>query len=1086
MAYLQLLGAPRARVGDTWHDLPASKPALLLVYLACRGTWLDRSELAHAVRPEASEATARHNLRLLLHRARKLPWAEGVEVEAQRIRWLVDSDVREFREAVERRDWGAAAEMPAVDFLPGMGLADMPELQAWIEREREELQAAWSQAVSQHAARLMADERHAQAAALLERGMRQDPLSEEMLQAYLRAVYLDGQRDKALEAYGAFEARLADELELEPLEETQSLVEAIRASEPLGPEAEASAGAKRPIRFDNLPSPPTDLVGREQELTRLDEMLSAQSRLLTLIGPGGIGKTRLAVEAAARRAGAYQHGVCLVPLAPLPSGEHLVQAIAEALGLSFYGRRDPEQQLLDYLREKEMLLLLDNFEHCMDAVDLVARIQAHAPRVRVLATSRQRLDLRGESLFAVDSLPYPPADAALGDDAQAYPAVRLFLEGARRIDPDFDPQDAKAVGEVCRLVEGMPLAIELAASWAHVIPAAEIAEELRGGLAFLEASAHDLPERHRSMSAVFDYSWGLLSDEERRALRRLSVFRGGFTRAAAAAVAGADLPMLAALLNKSFLRRNRSGRYEIHELLRQYAEARPGKDLREVERARAAHGRHFCTFLREREAALGGAAQKQALEAIREDAENVRAAWRWAVAALDVEALDGASRGLARYVTMRSLHREGLEAFGSALARLDDEREGAGGPLRTRLRGRLSWLLADCHVRLGEHRDAKRLLERALATLEPLADAEDDAAHARRGLALVARWQGDYEEAEALLRRSLEIFRAHGDRGGCAQVLRSLAIGAKDQGDLTGAKGLLEEAIALAREVGDAWLAADALIDYGNAEKAMGRNAEAKRLYDESLAIKRELGHQYGVAANLVNLGVVAEALGDYGEAERDYRRAFEVFQEIGFRRGMALSLYNQAMVLYLSERSGEARAGFEEALAMYREVGEKRGICAARHGMGLAALALGETDAAEGHFHESLVLARDLGYLRGVSEGLTGLGKVALATGADPQARERFLEALATAKEGGLGPLMLDAILGLGRVSSRDGDPTTAVRLLTLARDHPASERSARDEAERALSEASAALPEEGPAATPATDGARLDHVAEELLAAR
>ena len=345
----------------------------------------------------------------------------------------------------------------------------------------------------------------------------------------------------------------------------------------------------------NLPALTTGFVGRENELAELLRLLaSPTSRLVTLLGPGGVGKTRLALEAAAAVEPAFLNGVWLAQLAGVDNPAALPWSLADAVGLALAGAEPPEVQLLNFLRHRELLLVLDNFEHLIGkaALDLVWRILQQAPAVKFLITSRERLNLAAEWLVDLAGLPFPAGNGR--GDAQAYPAVQLFVRRSHRVRPDFvlDAGAGEAVARICQLTEGLPLAIELAAAWMRTLPPAQIVEELARGLALLASTAHDIPERHRSMAAVFEHSWTLLDNEAQMALAQLSVFRGGFDQAAAQAVAHAGLPLLQALVDRSLLRMDDTGRFDMHPLVRQFA----GDRLSQSPQATAARSRHAQHF----------------------------------------------------------------------------------------------------------------------------------------------------------------------------------------------------------------------------------------------------------------------------------------------------------------------------------------------------------------------------------------------------------------------------------------------------------------------------------------------------------
>src|SRR5947208_7908793 len=388
----------------------------------------------------------------------------------------------------------------------------------------------------------------------------------------------------------------------------------------------------------NLPLPRTSFVGRASELEAIDRLLEdPEVRLLTLVGPGGAGKTRLALEAAARRVDRYPHGVHFVPLASVASPDLLAPALAESIQFAVDGAHSgfsAKEQLLDYLSERSTLLVLDNFEHLVEGSALLSDIVERAPQVELLATSRERLNVQSEWVFDVDGLGL----AENGNGSAS--AVRLFVERVKQVAPGFALDDSAGALRICRLVDGMPLGIELAASWVSVLSCTEIADEIAGNIDFLATSTRDVPERHRSLRAAIDQSWRLLTDEQRSAFSRLSVFRGSFDRGAAVAVSGADLRLLSELVGKSLLRRPDFGRFELHELLRQYAAEQLRPSPGEEADARERHARHYAAMLLERQAALIGPELAVARDELRGELDNLRAAAEWTLAEDEHAALE--------------------------------------------------------------------------------------------------------------------------------------------------------------------------------------------------------------------------------------------------------------------------------------------------------------------------------------------------------------------------------------------------------------------------------------------------------------
>ena len=381
---------------------------------------------------------------------------------------------------------------------------------------------------------------------------------------------------------------------------------------------------------NNLPQQLTDFVGRESELSHIKGLLG-DTRLLTILAPGGTGKTRLAIQAAADLIDDYPDGVFFIALADLSDADDIVRAVAESLGIALSSEQDPESQLLNYLATKRQLLVFDNFEHLTDGAPLIARILGGGPQVSAIVTTRTKLGLTGESILTLDGL---DTTWETPDEVLQASGARLFMDAARRVRPDLTigTDDLGPLADILYLTGGMHLAIVLAAAWANVLAIDEIAAEIAANVDFLETDAADLPDRQRSVRAVFDYTWRLLESDERDGFTALSVFRGGFTRKAAAAVAGASLRNLAALTSKSLVVANPdTRRYTVHELLRQYAGEELRTNAEKFGRVKEAHTEFFTALAEEAFAHLNDGDDAQMLRLIEDDIENVRSAWRHAL-----------------------------------------------------------------------------------------------------------------------------------------------------------------------------------------------------------------------------------------------------------------------------------------------------------------------------------------------------------------------------------------------------------------------------------------------------------------------
>ena len=653
---ISLLGPPIITVNGAEFDTERRKAIAILAYLAVTGRRQPREHLAAFFWPDYDRDSAFSYLRRELYEINN-NLGKGWLTSDRRNAGLdlstdISLDVAAFEadladSRVVNDPVGSlerAVERYRGDFLSGFYLADTEPFEDWqrqqAEAYRRDYAGALERLASVHEQRGMwpAAMKSAQAWLAL------DDLNEAAHRAVMRIFAGMGERSSAIRQYEICRQELTEELGVEPQAETTALYERIagdRFEVSAVPIEEPQAQASK-VRV-HLPVLTTPFIGRRPELEQIKEqVLRRDNRLVTLMGPGGTGKTRLSIQAAAELGDRFTDGIWFAPLAPVRSPEEIVTAMAASLHFSFHrDEEQPRRQLLDYLHEKEMLVILDNVEHLVgeEACELFADILTSAEAVKLLVTTRVRLNIPGEQLFPVSGMRLPePEDAAAWTDpaSQSLPfsAIQLFLDRAQRVQPGFvlDTANAAAVAEICKLVDGIPLGIELAASWLELLPPEEIAREIRRSIDFLETDQPGVPERQRSIRAVFDYSWKLLNEIERNAFITLTVFVGSFSPEVGREVSEASLRTLLSLANKSWLQQVADGRFALHPLLQHYGSERLRADLDVCQQAHERHALYFARFVGEMADLLRGPGQLSALEKLAvEYNTNIRSAWYWLI-----------------------------------------------------------------------------------------------------------------------------------------------------------------------------------------------------------------------------------------------------------------------------------------------------------------------------------------------------------------------------------------------------------------------------------------------------------------------
>jgi len=659
------------------------------------------------------------------------------------------------------------------------------------------------------------------------------------------------------------------------------------------------------------------IIGREVELADLAERLTDPAcRLLTIIGPGGVGKTRLAIEASTRARVHFPDGVFFIELQPVEA-ESFLSTIADALSLSLSGQEPPQVQLFRYLGDKNMLLLLDNFEHLLSQAAFLGELLSQVPSVKFLVTSRETIYLQQEWVYPLHGLPVPP-DPSI-DDVADYGAVQLFRERARRVRPDFSiDDDRSAVVRICRLVEGLPLALELAASWTRTLACAVIADEIEHNLDFLSRPLRGLPGRHRSMQAVFDQMWELLPEAERRVFQGLSVFQGGFDREAAETVAGASLSMLSTLVDKCMIRREK--RYHAHELLRQFGEEKLQRSPQEAEMIRQRHVEYYTTFLSRRIEAIHSVFQRQAAIEIETAWDNVSAAWQRAIANGNIDAIHRAAATLHYFCQLRSRFLEGATALKAAATRLEEEPASRGRNLAlAELYNHEGWL----RIRIGEFDRAQQILEKSRALYQEI-DATPPpymGTDSSIPLSIIVLIQGNSERAVALCEAARQDAEEREDKQNLAFALYGLAAARSAQGNYKSAYRHAERSCIVARETGNRWFLTYPLIEWGNVARAMGNFEEAEQHYRAAYALKEEFKDPEGMAVTLSRLGDISVRQGRHREAIDLFQQSLTLYHDLNDRGGLATCLKGLGQVAHATKDFPAANQNFRQALQIATEI---------------------------------------------------------------------------------------------------------------------------------------------------------------------
>lgn len=1065
---LDWLGAPRIALDGRGLALETRKATALLAYLSLSPQGVRRETLSAMLWPEYDGERASGNLRRVLWSLNRTLGPEWLDPDNEQVRFLQGKggivDVLRFRELAGAHtgvghppcpDCLSALEEAAAlyrgPFLEGLTLRDSPDFDEWQYFQGEELRSQLA-AVLERLQILQADAgRLEDALASARRWVALDRLHEPAQRALMSLYDRAGQRSAALRQFDELKRQLAAELGAVPQPETVALGEAIRAGRPATQQAAAPEVVAAPAPAA-LPRPATAFIGRRSELVEIASLLAAPDvRLISLVGPGGIGKTRLALQAATFNGGRFDHGVCFVPLAPLTSAQFILQALAKALGLPNSDQVDLNQQIGTYLANKKMLLVMDNFEHLLDGAPLLDDLLQRAPGLKILATSRERLNLEGEWVIEIFGLSFPWDERE--KDLEGYSAVQLFLSSARRVSSRFTLADADrpALVRICRRLEGMPLGVELAAGWVRALSCQEIAAEIERDLDFLTSPRRDAPEGHRSLRAVFERSWKLLNAAEREILSRISIFRGGFSRDAAFTIAGADPGMLAQLVDHSLLQRApSSGRFGIHELLRQYAAEKLAENPVEELLTRQRYTRYYSAFVARLKDDLTGPCQRSACEAILSELDNVRSAWRYAVEDRDWQVLNEMGLNLYWFYAIKMYVAEAQKAFLLAIHALQTA-DGSAGDLTDEQRAILCTFMVAYFSSCNwghDYDQAGRVAEEVNKLAKTLTDPVTMA------LVEVSSLPTFYMEIPIEMERDLlhdlEVLQANQIEWMIALCYRTLSVFYTTYGQAERARYYLQEQLALVRKRGNLYLMAGALRDLGGFCQVMGEYGEAARNYSAAIQASRELDDRFGVSVALDQLGYVQRRLGNFAEAERLHQESLAFSLELNEAMGIAGSYDDLGMVYRATGQLKRAREFYEKALHIRREVGNEYCICITQQNLGELDIDEGDGASARPRLLEAQEIAERLMFWETTSRGKNLLGRLALLEGDLDTAEKCLTEAQQNQMATYSGSELPQILLTLAELRAAQGRNAEALALVEAQLANPALWAENRPRAER------------------------------------
>jgi predicted ATPase/DNA-binding SARP family transcriptional activator len=1138
-----LFGSPQFKRGNQQISIQRRKDLALLIYLVSTSQPQGRDILATLLWPDQTQTDARSNLRKSLSRLKTLLGEASIVTAQGQVRLhpdlSIDLDVLRFQQHLQQvKKHGhvrgvsgphlcaecqnalqAAVAVYNADFLQAFSLSDSAAFEEWQFFQSESLRQNLAEALEHLIHQLTYKGEYSTAIEYGRRWLALDKFHEAAHRQLMILYALNNQQAAAIRQFEECARILKEELGAQPETATLKAYEAIRRKKihellkisketkslPVYETGPEKTSAARPRIIHNLPLHTTPFVARENELKETTRLLKEPfCRLLTLLGPGGSGKTRLAIQIARSVATdfdeRFKDGIWFVSLAPLTDPRSIAGAITEVLEISgFIKGVDTSEKLLSHLHGRHILLVLDNFEHLLGAesIKLVSDILNVAPHGQILVTSRERLNVEGEYVFPVEGLEIPAEVAPLSSQGaeptpRVFGAIQLFEQCARRIQPSFKitKRNFIPISRICRNVQGMPLGIELAATWLQVLSPEEISREIERSLDFLESSWRDLPDRQRSLRAVFDSSWTLLDKQLRPILKALSIFRTSFTREAAQAVAGASARPLLDLANKSWIQRTSHGRYQIHELLRQYVFEKLQMEQASFDQVQKQYSEYYADFSFSMWQMLKGSDPARAFVEAESEYENLRTAWLWLVSNNSLEtAVERMLPTLFHYSEVRSKVPELLKLVEIGLNAVEsfkgESRYKVEAVLRT-VQGAFSvdgfsirlsvnealfpsntatiqraWSLSHEVMKFQELGFWGILLAlvygRNVKFEDGLAELEGMLSHFQRQGAswelanaylhlirlLIINRDGPLKQLDTLieyLSRALEIFSSLEDRVNVAHTLIQWGELKFYQQDLKGAIRQREAARSTLLSIGEwaqateiLWGISELYLQLGDFQRSFDGFHEIANTFLEHGMIQPAVG-------TLSKLSFEKVRYGDLSEALSLRQRCLAMLEETGLEYQFAWNYWEMGEILRISGNLTEAGAWFERSRPIFENFDDRVGTSFYYRGIGDVALARKEYPLAQENFAKSAELARATRHTWTLIYALNGLGRTQVALQNLDLARRYFKEALELSSRVKDKGVSLVVITGVAELLSCLGQAQEAIELGSLVENHFAS----------------------------------------------